>query len=85
MEREGSVWSGVSDSGSEGNLVLWAPVHSEGHLCMAEDRETGEWEKRGVGQEEEGMVLIGGGGKGDGEGKMERKQDNGKKIRCVIT
>lgn len=78
MEREGSVWSGVSDSGSEGNLVLWAPVHSEGYLCMAEDRETGEWENREVGQEEEGVGLDKRGGGGARE--RERRKD-GEKAR----
>lgn len=42
MERQRPVWPGVSDSWSEGDLVFWTQVHSEGHLRLAEAREAGE-------------------------------------------
>lgn len=32
----------MSDCWSEGDLVFWTQVHSEGHLRLAEAREAGE-------------------------------------------
>lgn len=42
VERKGSVWTGVPDTGTQGDMVFWSAVWRQRHCGMAENGQEGK-------------------------------------------